>query len=55
MIKFTAAEIQAIIDDQEHIAAVVSLEMSIEIELAEADWLTTGDFLMFANGLRKAA
>jgi len=55
MVSLTASEVQEIISDQEHVATVICLEMAIEIELAEADWLTTGDYLNFAQGLRKAA
>ena len=43
----TEQEVQDIYDDQDRIAAILSLELSIEIELAEMAWLPLEDFNTF--------
>lgn len=53
-VAFTKQEIQELIDDQERIAAIIMLELSIEIEQAEMDWLSLEDFHNFNRGVAKA-
>lgn len=50
-VSFTKHEIQALRDDQDSIAAIIMLELSIEIELTEMDWLSLEDFHNFNRGL----
>lgn len=46
-------EKQEIFADQDRIAAILGLALSIEIEIAESDLLSVADFIAFANILRK--
>jgi hypothetical protein len=50
-VSFTKQEIQDLIDDQDRIAAIIMLELSIEIELAEMDWLSLEDLHNFIHGV----
>jgi hypothetical protein len=49
-VSFTRQDIQDIFDDQDRIATVIMLELSIEIELAEIDWLSLENFHTFIRG-----
>lgn len=50
----TEQEVQDIYDDQDRIAAILSLELSIEIELAEMAWLPLEDFKSIWRGYRRS-
>ncbi|MDH4602377.1 hypothetical protein [Pseudomonas syringae] len=52
-VELTEQEIREIHDDQDRIAAIVELELSIEIELAEMSWLSRADLRGFLCGLRR--
>ncbi|WP_122378043.1 hypothetical protein [Pseudomonas cannabina] len=52
-VELTEQEIREIHDDQDRIAAIVELELSIEIELAEMSWLSWADLRGFLCGLRR--
>lgn len=51
-VRFTEQERQDILDDQDHIAAIIMRELSIEIELAEMDWLSWDDLRSFLRSIR---
>lgn len=51
----TETDLRELQEDQDRIAEWAELVLSIEIELAEMDWLTLADLTNFLLGVRRSA